>query len=1229
MNETNFNILNSLPLVEVMRGWGHVPRHETGKGSKAWYKCPWHDPDNRPSFSVDKQVREGAVDLGFKCWAGRDGHEGFGAVQLAAQLMGLPVGKVPDEELGRVLNELATRCDVELQPEEDDQKPWRDRLRKSVTGWDKFREAEPQYADMTDGEVRFEPGEWTEEGLRALGFKVELAARRATKKDTTPAGETAGTMTKDNGKQGTTEIIATAGRRNGATPAAEVRIGDTITDFDPDSGEPLYRCSLGRDFYRGPKKAETRTIKAWGEEVERVFGVQPVSRFLHREKKKDTGQVIVLAIRATKNYPIFIFQYPWGWKKYEPKDSYGKYKWTWWNEAEDGDLYHQWYADAALEAALTPGGVYEQDERHPYVEVTLKDKDGNELKGKDGQPVKVRRFERVVLCSGPRDAMAVYSHSDAHVMWLHSEQAGFDHKGGNVRPNRWLRALLKKVQQVTVDGGLYVCYDEDAVGLAASQAIALNSPNIHWLRLPKELSEVVSSFKFQVPSTNGASQPETLNLKPETKAPETWNLKPETKHLKDVTDFVLRFADVEARMPADLQHDDPVEWFDNALFDTPTCQFWQWESVRKDADGTGRARYKFDLRNTPIFLRAKGLVRRYVDQGDDSFSRFFLMGNDHTFCELFPGQKGSNKLVSQARDLMADWLRAHKEHNDEKGALSRAIYSAKLEQGIMESIEVMDFDAKSYGEDFDFFFFKNTAVRVTKDKVEPVPYSSMRWWTNSDAILDGHFTVLQQPWHVTLNPFYEPERVKHEEIMQTAKTSEERAQENMRWDQWASLWRYRLVMDRPIEQMPMHFRFLYNTCRIFWEKEQTQELTSTDRQMQDMYFIAMLHAIGSALVRHRSANRQQFLHITDNGTRREDLASGGTGKTAILELLSLVRPALTIDGKALEGSNIILEQELGKIVPGLHNLVCLDELPQGFSPKKMYNMPLGVTSRGLYHGSVRLTGDDLPKFVVASNEHLDLSSDSTSRRVYQVLVGDWYHPRSMDGSRPAHTPADDFRREYGVKEVARNLPAALLNEARNLLLGCVQLFLTFPDETIMPPKDSRALLRQALAASKDEQFTRWIASYLMDKRHLGQPIAQRELAISLLDYCGITVGEKTIKAAYKRIRDNLDDYIRTSIYVCNPRIVILTDSDAQTGYRHCAAWQYPKAPDGYSIATDDKGNRLPRELVKKAPYPQVYYFYRKSKVPKHRYDPAHLGDPDYVQPAPETDPEAEGVKSEE
>lgn len=1169
MNENNRNILDQIPLVDVMAGWGHTMQRQNAKGTVAYYLCPWHD-DHDPSLHVERDARMGATAPMFKCYV--CGATGYGAIQLAARLMGKSAGAIPAGEMQEVMAELATRCDVNLEEETDEEgRKWQRNLRMSRVGWTEFRKTELQYADWTGDEPLLERGDWTVEGLKALGLKVEMSTHKANKDDI-----------RNNGGVATGENAA-ASDQSGTAPA-EIKIGDQLTDFDADTGDPLYRCSLGAGFYGNPLKAETKTVSEWGREVERLFHVQPVARVISRKENQEKGGFYVQFVNATRNYPIFMFQYPFGTKKYEPSNIYG-YKWAWKDVDESVDVGRQWYADADLEDFLKDGVIPEQDKRHPYVEIEDKEKKTKQI-----------RFGRIVLCSGPRDAIAVYSHSDAHVVWLNSELAGFDGKGGTMRPNRWLRALLRKLQNVCVDGGLYVLYDEDETGLKASQAIALSNPAVHWLRLPKELNQIVNS--------------KSVN----------------SKSLKDATDFIQHFAEVERLMPAELQHDDPTEWFDNAMFDTPTCKFWQWESERKEQDGSSRARYKFDLRNTPVFLRARGIVRRVMQTGDESFSRFFLLGNDHTYSELFVGQKGANKLLPQVRDIMAEWLRAHSEFNDKKGALSRAIYGAKLEQGIMESIETMDFDEKSFGEDFDHFFFRNTAVRVTKDDISLTPYSTMKQWTNQDAILDGDFTITDRLWHVEEAPFYPSELAKHEAILSAAKVDDEIKQENMRWDQWQQLWRYRLVMDKPLDEMPLHFRFLYNTCRIFWEKEQTQELTKTEQQTQDMYFIAMLHAIGSALVRHRSANRQQFIHITDNGTRREDLASGGTGKTAILELFALVRRTLGIDGKALEGGNIVMEQELGKIIPGLHNVVCIDELPQGFNPKKMYNYPLSVTSRGLYKGSVKLTGDDLPKFILASNEQIDLSSDSTNRRAYQILVGDWYHPRSMDGSRPAHTPADDFRSE-GVKEVAHNLPPQILNDARNLLLQCCQLFLQYPEETFTPPRDSRALLRQALAASKDEQFTRWIAGYLADKRHLGIPIAKTELAISLLDYCGIQVGEKTIKSAHRRIRDNLGDYLRTSVFVKNPPIVLQTRTDKQNGFRRCPAWQHPMNADG-TIQTDEQGNRLPR-VLDKSHQREVIYFYPKACIPFNAFDPVHIGDKDYVQPAPEQDPEAEEMKSEE
>ena len=1205
-----------------MRGWGYVP-YTDGEQSSL-YLCPWHD-DHHPSLSVRKVPLKDAENLSFKCFA--CGESGFGAVQLAARLMGFPAGEVAAEDLPQVLNELLTRCDVTLPPDDGEHVHY-DTLRTELVGWDAFRAQERQYAWWTGDEPIFEPGEWTEEGLKALGLKVELATRKVKKSDVAaglaPLEAGATDESGDGGVDGGSQQAAGGTDERGgglSLPAhkAEIKVGDMRTQFDPDTGAPLYRCSLGKDFYRGPDKAEVRTIASWGEELKRVFGVEPVGRFLHRIEPQKGGAV-VRVVRSTKNYPIFIFDYPWGVKKYEPRDTYGNNKWTWWRLSEDADLYHRYYADAQLrDALLIDSGklkiedscLDELDDRHPFA--FAKDKNGNDTK-------KVL-FERVVLCSGPRDAIAVWSHSSAHVVWLHSEQAGFDGKKGSTRPNRWLRSLIKKLLSVTMEGGLYVCYDEDETGLASSQAIALNNPQVRWLRLPKELTEITLGGKTAEHgmTLGGKTAEHDGNLGGKT-AERDGKTAERGKRLKDVTDFVTRFSDVERLLPSEVQHDDPAEWFDNAMYDTPSCKFWQWESGRKDQDGTERARYKFDLRNTPVFLRARGMVRHFVQQGKESFSRYFLLQKDNTYTELFGGDKGSSKLVAQARDLMAEWLCAHKEFNDSKGALSRSIYSAKLEQSVMETIEEMKPDDKSFGEDFDYFFFHNAAVMVTSKEIKKVPYTQMKWWTNSEAILDGDFSPMPQSWHVEVTPFFEQKLTEHDDILRSAHTFEEREQENMRWDQWQSLWHYRLVLDRPICEMPVHFRFLWNVSRIFWDKEAAgQALSKTEQQMQDVYLIAILHALGSALVRHRSANRQQFIHITDNGTRREDLASGGTGKTAILELLSLMRRVLKIDGKALSDGNIKLTQETEKVVPGLHNIVAIDELPPGFSPQTLYNCTLSLTSRGLYRGSVKLEGDDLPKFVVASNEQLDLSSDSTNRRIYQLLVGDWYHPKPMDGSRQAHTPSDDFRNE-GLKEVARNLSPSLLNEARNLLLGCVQLFFQFPDETIRPPKDSRALLRQALAASKDEQFTFWISHYLSDSRHIGIPIAQRELAISLLDYCGIAIGEKTVKGAFKRIRDNLDDYLRTSVFVCNPPVVLLTPTDRENKFRRCAAWMHELNPDG-TIKTGSDGRRQPR-VLEKAKQPRTYYFYRKGRVPRHFYEPGHDGDPDYVQAAPDSDPEA-------
>lgn len=156
----------------------------------------------------------------------------------------------------------------------------------------------------------------------------------------------------------------------------------------------------------------------------------------------------------------------------------------------------------------------------------------------------------------------------------------------------------------------------------------------------------------------------------------------------------------------------------------------------------------------------------------------------------------------------------------------------------------------------------------------------------------------------------------------------------------------------------------------------------------------------------------------------------------------------------------------------------------------------------------------------------------------------------------------------------------------------------------------------------DALFIEWISKYLIDREdnpHFGQPIAQREFAISFLDYCGVSINNKSINAAYTRIHKNLEAYINASNYVMNPSIVFCSDTDKNNKMRTTPAWMHPKNKDDGSIKTDSEGKRIPRILTSC----RTYYFYRKDQVPRYKYDKSgtHDTDPDYVQAAPKVDPE--------
>lgn len=1160
MTDEEKQILRNISLVEVMRTNGYEPARLSRKtDGRVKYLCPFHS-DHEPSFSVEQKVSDGHDAPGWGCYG--CGKKGFGAVALQAALMGYDHANLTSEQMQKVVQRLVDDHDVEI---------------KGTTISEELRTTAiaPQDCDPSD----LTP--WTSEHLRALGFTTKIAVEAGAD------GELAvkyGSTSRDNEKGGT-----------GADDAFH----------SPDEKPlPLYRCSLDREYWRG--RGEALSAPEWGEIIEREFNIYPINVFITAPQEARQGGKCSLRIPSRPSYPIFAMTYEWGIKKYEPKNKTG-HKWYW---SKTEDVGTKVYGDHTTMMALNEDSTSNswwsetaKDRRHPLVKVTSK----NEKE----EDVTIYKMKRLVLCSGPRDAMQLWAATDAHVAWLNSETAGI-HDGVI---DEWLKALLAKMTRIAVN--VYVCYDIDATGTANSASIALENANVHWVRLPKEM----------------------MSLGRETDAHETQaGTGASGKGYNDVTDFVTHFLQIQKLFAPDLRKGNPSEALMHLLKNSLTMQFWiDKATTKKTREGDAKeknVRYVLSVANLLQFLEAKGIRAHSDERGQRAFYQL-LYNNTYRYLDT---ARVGNQLESVSRTAMLDWIDAHISEDDTpfKANLVNTVFTGKgLDQRTMATMPSSPINEHSWGEDFDHFFFENTAVRVDKDGIRTVDYINLPWVTNEESIMPGQFELVKQPWRIIVNPKYEAEKKRHEEISRQCTTPTMRAAENLRWKNYEDLWRFLLVMDLPFEEMPMHFQFVYNTCRIFWEKESFGEkLTATERQMQNMHFINKVHAIGYSITRFRSLAMQLTVHMTDYCVTDENKASGRNGKSTFIDMMATVRPAsANIAGKSIK--NITMEVLFGYVVAGLHTLVCMDEMPDNFNVEDLYNLGTRIVCRTLYKQPVTLVGEDVPKVFITSNKPFDRSAGSTKGRIYPCFTSDYYHAATDDGRWLEHAPKDDFLEKYGVAEVARNLPPHLLNELQNMLLAFAQFYLKYPNDRIIPPTESRSMRRELYAMTKDAPLTDWLVRYFEDtpdNPHIGQPIAPQEMAISLLDSEGDGVNYDSIEKAKKRIAKSLKPCLNRMGIVMDPDVVLNTATYRRQGGRRARSWLTLLDQNGKPIEQTAKnkyrhevstGKRVPRELSQQPIY--VHYFYRNRPggIPANPYTVGKEYEEGYVQAAAPHDPEAD------
>ncbi|MGN0089938.1 MAG: hypothetical protein ACI36Z_03150 [Alloprevotella sp.] len=928
-------------------------------------------------------------------------------------------------------------------------------------------------------------------------------------------------------------------KRDGFTNRELRSLGCEVTqlfrmDYNTDSEQSVTDCN-GLPTYR----------YAWGEVDAKVlheqFSLYALEGFTTEQRDGKSYDV-----QATDTYPIFAFLYEdeqgWWAKKYEPlfKPTIDKetgeagpnYKFTWWYQGgrrRDEEMGERIYGDRDVMRALAGEQVQTSDMGHPVCFV-------KERRGE--QVATVTKFRRIILCSGPRDGLNVYFHSDAHVCWPHSE-------GSNIPPK-----VVKRLREIAAE--VIVLYDIDRTGRERADKLTLDHLELKTIYLPEELMKMRSSRTG--------------------------------KPCKDVEEYFNYYPSIlrEERKTMDID-----SHFRSLVKSAKEKMFWRAvPHRRKNEWGEEVIFYRYELLIDRMcqFLAAMGLHR--YRKGDVTKFVYISEGNK---VDIIPDKEVENK----AKEIMKSYLNESLYYGDE--GLMNAISTARgLNTKTLSEIPLIELDFRAWGEDFDYFHFGNCNVRVSADEIRKVPYSQMKYPVNRAAILQDvyyEYSDMSRYFSITENPSLEMWRKRYKAEIYGLK-GEELKRKRQEMKEYESLNKYLLVRNKPIEEWPPLLQTIYNMSRTWWKKEDAgYPLSAKETQFQDAHFINKILGLGYMLSRYRTDTRQQMVMVTDYSVAEEGKASGRNGKTLFAGLLNLVRINKTIPGKDYRKDPGSMAKNFSNFKLTVHSAILIDDLNASVDADSFYNNTSSLSVRNLYEDTVQIAPEETPKMILTMNNPFNLAEPSTYGRTWPIFLSDYYHEESMDGEMERRTPETEFG-----YDILKSCPPDERTENINLMLYCLQCYLRFirTDKGVMrPPVGDEVNMRLAYQDIHDKRMVMWANQFFANEWHFGRPVSIREMILDYYDSIGIRVTRNEITARMNNFKSELKNYCIIRRFSINPDVVYSANEDRRRGVVRRVTWITEFGEDGYPVEP-----RVRRRGGVGKSNPECWYFYRWGDEPK-------------------------------
>lgn len=553
------------------------------------------------------------------------------------------------------------------------------------------------------------------------------------------------------------------------------------------------------------------------------FGLKPLDAYITPRNKNGKS----FRISANENYPMYYYDYgtrgkedgeqAWG-KIYQPL---GDLRFMYYgNKVENfifGDLE---FIDEYQKAKANP------DYKKKTVEI---DEEGNPVE-------KEQKWEHLVICSGPSDALNVRNasseRSDYHVCWLNSETAELTEYEFSI-----LQRLAKNI---------YILYDIDETGIANMYRIALRYLDIKIILLPSELSR----FKDR-----------------------------KGKPCKDAKDFFTHFRRPENQNPRRL--------FDDLVKLAGSLRFWDEKYTKQ-----GRS---YDINNEQLyaFLRASGYFRIASDSEKKGYTFCKVEDNVVTLID-------EDAISAHCSGYLLEYIKTHPKYYNQTLAntvhRSNQVRLSSLERlAVIEpNFRSWDENADHFFFRNGIYRVSKAGIEPVKasecpcmvyaDKILDFDFMPMERNSGKMPFFDIEYTDTYKELLSQLNaaPLASPEYAFVKKEIDTLPDTE----------------KYRVIYHRRGFSF-MEYIFNTGKT-YWRKAEVGMPLTEEEEKEQNLHFINKVMALGYLLAKHKAAGQPYAVFCMEMEQSEEGTHLGGTGKSLFASSLEAVRKQLFIDGQNMD-----------------------------------------------------------------------------------------------------------------------------------------------------------------------------------------------------------------------------------------------------------------------------------------------------------------------------------------